>query len=110
MSGLSGIGQRLRPRDMDEGAANTVHLIRSTSQVAVRDLTNRAGGIKPPAADQQVNNVLPAGNLPSGSETANPSADWDMISINQQLVGDFASEELNKQIDQGSDRGRIVLC
>ena len=59
------------------------------------------GGGEHTTADQQVNHISTAG----GIETIYPSANWDVVFINQRLVRDFESEELDEQVDQGSKVG-----
>ena len=105
MPGSSGVGHWLRPRDIDEGAAGAVCLIRITDGVAVRDLTYLMGGGEPATAGQQVNQMSPAGDMLGGLKTTFLFANWDAVSINQQLVRDFKLEELNEQVGQGSEVG-----
>ena len=65
-----------------QGTTGAVRLIRSTDRRAVRDPTQTVGGEENTTPNQQINHITPE----DGPETTYPSADWDVVSINRQLV------------------------
>ena len=87
---------RLRPRDLEEKTADTVHLVRSTTGVAVRGLTRSTRNADEPEDGHQAINVMSKSVYPwscqTDSETTYPSADWDRMSLTQRVIDDFTSE------------------
>ena len=87
---------RLRPRDLEEKTAGTAHLVRSTTGVAVRGLTRSTRNADEPEDGHQAINVMSKSVYPQSCqtdpETMYPSADWDRVSLTQQVIDDFTSE------------------
>ena len=87
---------RLRPRDLEEKTADTVHLVRSTTGVAIRGLTRSTRNADEPEDGHQAINVMSKSVYPwscqTDSETTYPSADWDRMSLTQRVIDDFTSE------------------
>ena len=60
-----------------------------------------AGGEENTTPSPQINQITSE----DGTETTYPSADWDIVSINQWLVRDFDAENLGVQVSHGSEVG-----